>query len=78
MKMTTKEMIEGVLTDHSCLTAKEIANFIYRFYGEHITPASVSGSIRSMYAQGKVAKDQSLKGTVYWLTTLNEKRVIVK
>ena len=78
--MTKLEMIESVLQDHSCLTANEIAGYIYRQYGEHISPSSVSGSIRTLYSQGKADRGKGVKGnTVYWLADKsNENRVYIK
>jgi arginine repressor len=79
MEMTKLEMIQEVLRDHSCLTANEIAGYIYRRYGEHISPASVSGSIRTLYAKGEADRGRGVKGnTIYWLTNNNEKWVQVK
>ena len=74
--MTKIEMIVAVLTEHSCLTSKEIANFIWRKYEERLTPQSVAGAIRDLYNKGRASKGTNLKGnTVYWL---NDNRIKVK
>ena len=67
--MTNVEMMLSVLKDHSCLNSTEICGFIYRKFGVHVSPSSVSGLMRSLYSNGTInkGKDQNNK-TVYWLT----------
>lgn len=77
--MTKIDMIKEVLIDHSCLSATEISGFIYHKFNEHISPSSISGSLRTLYTKGEIGKDKNLKGnTVYWLTNKQEKWVYVK
>ena len=66
--MTKNEMVIEVLTSHSCLTSKEIANFIWKTHNEIVTPSSVSGTFRTMYKVGAVGKSKNLNGnSVYWM-----------
>lgn len=63
-----KEVIVEILKAHSCLTAKEIANFAIRKHNERMTPAQVTGALRPMRAKSQVATSVDANGsTVYWL-----------
>ena len=63
-----KEVIVEILKAHSCLTAKEIANFAIRKHNERMTPAQVTGVLRPMRAKAQVATSVDANGsTVYWL-----------
>lgn len=76
--MTKNEMVIEILNVHNCLTSKEIANFIWRKFEEIVSPASVSGVLRPMYAAGFIAKGKNLHGsTVYWLAGKDENKVKV-
>ena len=66
--MDKKEMILNILKEHSCLTGREISVFIFNKYQDSITPASITGTLRSLYSQGYVGKSFNSNGkTVYWL-----------
>lgn len=63
-----KEVIVEILKTHSCLTAKEIANFAIRKYNQRMSPAQVTGVLRPMSAKSEVATSVDANGsTVYWL-----------
>ena len=68
--MTTKDMIVSILQKHSCLTSFELKGFIYRTFGENLTPSSISGNMRSFISAGYIGKSISPNNgkTVYWLT----------
>ena len=65
--MTRAEMIINVLTEHPCLNSNEIKGFLYRKYGESISPQSISGTLRPLVAQGRVGKDNHTGKMVYWM-----------
>lgn len=63
-----KEVIIEILKQHNCLTAKEIANFAIRQHDQRITPAQVTGVLRSHGMRAQVATSMDATGaTVYWL-----------
>lgn len=63
-----REVIVEILKAHSCLTAKEIANFAIRKYNTRMTPAQVTGSLRPLRDKSQVATSIDATGsTVYWL-----------
>ena len=66
----TKTMTVSILKSHSCLTANELKGFIYRTFGENLTPSSISGSMRPLLSAGYIGKGVSPNNgkTVYWLT----------
>ena len=74
--MTKTEMIVSVLKDHPCLNSKEITNFVYRKFGEHITAQSAAGSLRPLVSQGKIGKDDHAGRMVYWLTDYGKETLI--
>lgn len=66
------ETIVKILEKHNCLTSKEIANFAIRNYGERMTPAQVTGTLRPLCNKAKVATSKNDSGaTVYWLRKEN-------
>lgn len=64
--MNRKELILRALTEYSCVTAKELSNYIKRTYKEEISPASICGALKTFERQGKVAKSNCGIGTHYW------------
>lgn len=74
--MTKIEMIVNVLHEHPCLNSFEIKGFVYRKYGENISPQSASGTLRPLVAQGKVGKSNATGKMVYWLTEYGEAALI--
>lgn len=73
-KLGTKEMAVKILKAHSCLTATELKGFIYRTFGENLSPNSISGNLRALVSAGWVGKSPSPTNgkTVYWLTDFGE------
>lgn len=69
MKMEQRrEVITEILKEHSCLTAKEIANFAIRKYNTRMSLAQVTGALRPMRDKSQVATSVDAAGaTVYWL-----------
>jgi hypothetical protein len=66
--MNKTEMLIEILKVHPCLTSKEMCGFAYRMFGEHISPSSISGTMRVLYSKGLAAKSKNDKNTtVYWL-----------
>ena len=77
--MTQNEMVIDILNTHSCLTAKEIANFVWRKFNETITPQFAASVVRKLYNQGLAAKGMNENHTtVYWLTGTGMTRKVVK
>ena len=77
--MTQNEMILEILTNHSCLTSKEIANFVWRKYGESITPQYAASVVRKLYNQGLAGKGTNANHmTVYWLNGTGVTRQVNK
>ena len=74
--MTKVEMITEILREHPCLTSFEIKGFVFRKYGETISPQSASGTLRPLVAQGKVGKSNATGKMVYWLTEFGEATLI--
>lgn len=66
--MNKKELIFQALSEYSCVTTKELSNYIKRIYKESITPASIAGTLRCFEKEGKVAKSNCGVGTHYWVT----------
>ena len=72
-----KEQIMEVLTQHPCLTAKEIAFFIKRTHGgDLLSPQTISGILRPFYTKGTIGKDSHDGKTVYWIVGIDEKREV--
>ena len=65
-----KSMTVEILKAHSCLTANELKGFIYRTFGENLSPNSISGNLRALVSAGYVGKSLSPNNgkTAYWLT----------
>lgn len=74
--MTKTEMIVNVLHEHPCLNSFEIKGFVYRKYGENISPQSAAGTLRSLVAKGQVGKSNLTGKMVYWLTEFGEATLI--
>lgn len=63
-----KELIVEILSTHSCLTAKEIANFAIRNYNKRVSPAQVTGVLGPMRQKAQVATSKNAEGqSIYWL-----------
>jgi hypothetical protein len=66
--MEKSEMVLEVLKTTGCLTANEIKGFVYRKFGESISPNSAAAAVRSLIKVGKAGVSQNEKGQkVYWL-----------
>ena len=65
--MTKKDMILEEHGEHPCQNANEIKGFIYRKFNELYSAQSISGVLRSSYAQGKIGKSNATGKTVYWI-----------
>lgn len=65
--MTNKELILRALSEYSCVTTKELSNYIKRTYKEDISPSSIAGALRTYIKEGKVAKSNCGIGTHYWV-----------
>lgn len=65
--MTNKELVLRALSEYSCVTTKELSNYIKRTYNESISPASIGGVLRTYIKEGKVAKSNCGIGTHYWV-----------
>ena len=74
----TKNMAVEILKAHSCLTANELKGFIFRTFGENLSPNSISGNMRALVSAGWVGKSQSPNNgkTVYWLTEYGEEHFV--
>ena len=71
--MTTKEMVISVLMDHDCLTGFQMKGFVYRKFGENITPQSATGILRPLIAKGYATGSPGADGKmVYWLTDIGK------
>ena len=65
--MTKNEMVLEALTNFGTSSAKQLSAYIKRHYNEDISPASVSGQLRTPVNQGKVSKSNLTGTTVYWI-----------
>lgn len=66
--MDNKEMVIEILKTTGCLTAREIANFVYRRFGEHISTQSAVSALRPLFNENKAGVSTNEKGQkVYWL-----------
>ena len=65
--MDKKELILQALSEYSCVTSKELSNYIKRAYKEDISPSSICGALKTFERQGKVAKSNCGIGTHYWV-----------
>lgn len=66
--MTNKEMVTRTLHCYGASTSKQIANLIYRDFGETLTPAQVAGALRPYITAGKASSSNCGAGqTRYWL-----------
>lgn len=66
--MEKYEVIVKLLTKYSALTAREISAFARRDLNFEISPASVSGLMRTMINRGRAATSKDIKNhSVYWL-----------
>lgn len=62
-----KKIVFNALDQYGCSSAKQLSCYIKRSTGEDISPASVSGQLRSLVAQGKVGKSNLTGVTTYWV-----------
>lgn len=74
--MTKTEMIVNVLHEHPCLNSFEIKGFVYRKYGENISPQSAAGTLRPLVAKGQVGKSNLTGKMVYWLTDYGKETLV--
>lgn len=65
--MDKKELIIRALTEFSCVTSKELSNYIKRTYKEDYSPPMINGILRTLEKEGKVAKSNCGIGTHYWV-----------
>lgn len=65
--MDTKELVIQALTEYSCVTTKQLSNYIKRMYNQAISPASIGGILRTFEREGKVGKSNCGIGTHYWV-----------
>ena len=65
--MTNKELILRALSEYSCVTTKELSNYIKRTYNHFISPSSIAGTLRTYIQEGKVVKSNCGIGTHYWI-----------
>lgn len=66
--MDKREMIIEALTNYGATTAKGLSCYINRTYGETITPASVSGTLRSLVSHGIASSSKcGNTQTTYWM-----------
>lgn len=65
--MTKKELIFQALSEYSCVTTKELSNYIKRQYQEEISPSSIAGALRVFEKEGLVSKSNCGIGTHYWV-----------
>ncbi len=62
-----KELIYNALKDYGCSNAKSLSCYIKRTTGQDISPAAISGQLRSFVYQGQVGKSSNTGETVYWV-----------
>ena len=68
METTNKEAVFNILKQYGCSTSKQIANIAHRDYNLCITPAQVSGFIRTLVKTGMAASSKDgYNKTYYWL-----------
>lgn len=65
--MDRKALILQALTEFSCVTSKELSNYIKRTYKEDYSPPMINGVLRILEKEGKVAKSNCGIGTHYWV-----------
>lgn len=65
--MDKKELIFKALSEFSCVTSKELSNYIKRTYKESYSPVSITATLRNLEKEGKVAKSDCGIGTHYWV-----------
>lgn len=66
--MTKQEAIVGVLERLSCQTAEQIAGMAMQMYQHKMSPAQVSGVMRSLTGRGLASSSKDENGrTVYWI-----------
>lgn len=65
--MDKKELIIRALTEFSCVTSKELSNYIKRTYKKDYSPSSITAILRSFEKEGKIAKSNCGIGTHYWV-----------
>lgn len=70
--MTNEEAIRGVLARRSCQTAERIAGMAMQMYQYKMSPAQVSGVMRSLIGRGLASSSKDENGrTVYWIREEN-------
>lgn len=66
--MTNAEAVIEVLKLSGCLTANEISSMAMRKFKHEMTPAQVSGAIRSLEGKDKVISSRNADSQrVFWL-----------
>ena len=72
-----KQYILEVLTQHPCLTAKEIAFFIKKDHGgDLLSSQTISGILRPLHTQNIVGKCKNDTKVVYWLIGVDKERML--
>lgn len=66
--MEKREMIIEALTNYGASTAKQLSCYINRTYGETITPAAISGTLKSLVNKGEAGSSKcGNTQTTYWM-----------
>ena len=65
--MNNPELILKALGEYSCVTAKELSNYIKRAYKKTITPTTITITLKKFEKEGKVAKSDCGIGMHYWV-----------
>lgn len=65
--MEDRELILKALGEYSCVTARELSNYINRTYHKKISPTAITFALRFYYQEGAVDKSDCGIGTHYWV-----------
>lgn len=65
--MANKDFILQALSEYSCVTTKELSNYIKRTYNQSISPSFIASALRTYIQEGKVAKSDCGIGVHYWV-----------
>ncbi len=55
------------LSEFSCVTPRELSNYIKRTYHQDVTSAQIIGTLKKLEKEGKVAKSDCGIGNHYWV-----------
>lgn len=68
MEKAKKTLIQEALENYGTCNAKQLSCYIKRKYNETISPAAVSGVLRTLVTRGVVGKSNCGAGsTMYWV-----------